>query len=171
MLEAGFDLVNDISAGTQDVEMCATCVVYNAPCILMHMQGTPQTMQERPAYYDVVAEVRAHLIARINAAHAAGLYDLVLDPGFGFGKTLGHNYALFKALGQFTTLGPPVLIGISRKSMVSRLFGTSHTQVGPATAALHMGALQAGVRILRVHAVAEARQVLQLYTYLNEGTI
>lgn len=171
MLEAGFDLVNDISAGLHDAAMFATCVHYQAPCILMHMQGTPQTMQQNPQYADIVQDVWAYFVQRINAANAAGLYDIILDPGFGFGKTLAHNYQLFAGLRQFSALELPLLIGISRKSMLSNLFNTSYKELKPATAALHLEALQAGVCILRVHDVAEAQQVCRLHQALTHGVI
>lgn len=168
MLGLGAHIINDISAGLHDVALPALAAQHQAPYVCMHMQGTPQTMQDQPHYTDVVAEVHHHLVQRINALRGAGVADIILDPGFGFGKTLQHNYQLFAALPQFTQLGLPLLVGISRKSMLSKVLDRPHTQLMPATCAMHWQALQAGARILRVHDVAEAAQVVQLFTFMQQ---
>lgn len=171
LLDDGVHIVNDISAGLLDQEMLATVAQHRAPCILMHMQGRPQTMQVMPAYDDVVGEVCAYFAARIRAAQTAGIQDIILDPGFGFGKTLSHNWELFRNLGEFTVFGCPILIGISRKSMVYRLFDTAPSDVLDLTTALHLKALEAGARILRVHDVQAATRAISLHHYLQHGAL
>lgn len=165
MLQAGAHIINDISGGVTDHAMHATAARFGAPYILMHMQGTPQTMQQDPIYDDVLNDVWQYFVQRINAAHAAGLYDIVLDAGFGFGKTLEHNYALFRQLHAFTELGLPLLVGISKKSMLTKALALSREQVLPATGALHFDALRQGARILRVHDVAAAKQVVRIFAH------
>lgn len=171
MLELGAHLINDIGAGLLDEQMFTTVAAYDAPYVFMHMQGTPQTMQQAPAYTHVVEEVTAFLVERMVAAQAAGIHDLVLDPGFGFGKTLAHNYELFRNLGRFKALGVPVLIGISRKSMIYRPFGTEPNDVLELTTALHLKAVEAGVKILRTHDVRPAARAIQLHQLLSHGAI
>ncbi len=166
-LEAGADLINDISAGA-DPAMLPLVARAAVPIVLMHRQGTPATMQLSPEYADVVREVRQFLLARIRAARAAGVADVIVDPGFGFGKTVAHNYQLFNALEQFATLEAPLLVGLSRKSMLTRPLGIGHAEAGPAAAALHFAALRAGARILRVHDVAEAAQLVCLHAVLTQ---
>lgn len=166
MLAAGAHLINDISAGA-DAGMLELVAAARAPIVLMHMQGSPATMQQAPTYTHVVAEVRAFLQRRLDAAYAAGVADALVDPGFGFGKTVAHNYQLLHGLHQLATLGAPLLVGLSRKSMLTRPLGLMHTQVGPASAALHWQALHSGARILRVHDVAEAVQLLRLFDVAN----
>ena len=128
-------------------------------------------MQTAPVYADVVGEVYSYFVERIRAARAAGIRDLVLDPGFGFGKTLDHNWELFRNLGQFNVLGLPLLVGISRKSMVYRLFDTTPDNVLELTTALHVRALESGARILRVHEVRAATRAIQLHQYLQYGAL
>lgn len=161
MIEWGADMINDITAGA-DPEMFAVVAQARVPIVLMHMQGAPATMQQAPSYQNVAQEVRQFLIGRINAARAAGVADVLVDPGFGFGKTLTHNLALIEALPQFATLGLPLLVGFSRKSLITRGLGITQSEAGPATAALHDQALRAGARVLRVHEVAEAVSVVRL---------
>jgi dihydropteroate synthase len=170
-LAAGAHIINDISAGQFDPRMLAIVAQSRAPFVLMHMQGSPATMQQQPHYEDVVAEVYAALVARIRAARSAGIVDLILDPGFGFGKTLAHNYELFRNLDKFNVLGLPVLVGISRKSMVYKLFSTQPEDVLEITTALHLKALEMGAAILRVHDVRPAYRAVQMYEYLSHGTL
>ena len=169
-LATGASLLNDITAGA-DPGMFDLAARHHAPLVLMHMQGSPQTMQVSPQYADVVMEVRAHLVQRVRLAREAGVTDLVLDPGFGFGKTLEHNYALFRALPQFATLGLPLLVGISRKSMIWKLVGASPLEVGDLSAALHLQALLAGAGILRVHDVPATMRILTLHHALAHGAV
>ncbi len=171
LLDAGVHIINDISGGILDPEMMSLVGRYAAPYVLMHMQGRPQTMQTAPVYADVVGEVYSYFVERIRAARAAGIRDLVLDPGFGFGKTLDHNWELFRNLGQFNVLGLPLLVGISRKSMVYRLFDTTPDNVLELTTALHVKALESGARFLRVHDVRAATRAIQLHQYLHYGAL
>lgn len=171
MLERGAHLINDISGGLFDPEMLATVAEFKAPYVLMHIQGTPQTMQVKPTYDDVVLEVWDHLSARIKAAREAGITDIVVDPGFGFGKTVAHNYDLFRNLDKFKLFGIPLLVGISRKSMVYRLMNTTPDDVGDLTTALHLKAMESGANILRVHDVKPAQRAVTLHQYLVHGTL
>ncbi|MDX9751026.1 MAG: dihydropteroate synthase [Flavobacteriales bacterium] len=161
-VEAGAALVNDIAAGTADAAMLPMVAALGVPWVAMHMQGTPRTMQQAPHYTDVVAEVARYLSGRLAAAHAAGIADVVLDPGFGFGKTTAHNHALLHGLGRITALGAPVLVGLSRKRMVNEVLGTTPAQALNGTTVLHTVALLKGAAILRVHDVKEAVQAVRL---------
>ncbi|RMG67936.1 MAG: dihydropteroate synthase [Bacteroidetes bacterium] len=182
MLDMGAHLINDITAGLprphlsgQDPDMLATVAAYgDVPYIMMHMQGDPATMQQAPAYPegDVTQAVWLFMVERIQAARAAGIKDLVIDPGFGFGKSLDHNYALFQGIRRLTRLNLPVLVGISRKSMLYRLLDRKPDEVLPVASALHLSALQQGARLLRVHDVAEATDVIRVFEMLQtHGTL
>lgn len=171
LLDMGVHMVNDISAGLLDEEMLALVGKYRAPYVLMHMQGHPQTMQHAPAYTDVVSEVADYFVERIRAAQAAGVVDILLDPGFGFGKTLAHNWELFRNLAQFKVFGRPLLVGISRKSMIYRAFDTTPSDVLELSTALHLKAVEAGARVLRVHDVQPAVRAIQLHKLLTHGAI
>lgn len=171
MLELGAHIINDISAGEMDEHMLATVAAYDAPYIAMHMQGTPGTMQDRPHYENVVEEIYAYFVELVNRARQAGIQDLVLDPGFGFGKTALHNYQLLGGLKRFQVLDLPLMAGLSRKSMLYRLLDTTPEAVIAPASALHLKALEAGVRILRVHDVKEAVQVVRLFTYMHDHGI
>lgn len=170
-LDMGVHIINDISAGKLDARMFETVGRYDAPYILMHMQGRPQTMQENPVYANIVDEVHAFFVERITAARAAGIVDIVLDPGFGFGKRMEHNYELFRNLNKFKILGLPLLVGISRKSMIYRLFNTTPEDVLELSSALHLQALQLGADFLRVHDVRPAARIVQMHHYLQHGTL
>jgi dihydropteroate synthase len=166
-LEAGADAINDISAGRWDPQLLPVVARERVPYFAMHAQGTPQTMQLNPQYADVVQEVYGFFVERLNALAQAGIYDVVLDPGFGFGKSVEHNYALLRHLAQFRALGRPLLVGISRKSMLTRALGIGWRESLPAATALHLHALQQGASLLRVHDVAPACQAIQLFNLLN----
>lgn len=166
-LDAGAAMVNDISGGDLDPEMWELVARRQVPYVMMHMQGTPQNMQDRPAYQDVVTDILDHFIARVGRLRELGLHDLVLDPGFGFGKTRAQNYTLLKGLHQFHILGLPLLAGLSRKSMIWKPLGLSPAEALNGTTALHMVALQQGVKILRVHDPAPAREVITLWQELQ----
>lgn len=159
---AGATLVNDISAGLMDAAMLPTVAALRVPCILMHMQGTPRTMQQAPAYKDVVGEVVRFLSGRIHAAREAGIADVIVDPGFGFGKDLAHNVALLQGLGSIKQLGVPVLVGLSRKRMVNEVLATRPADALNGTTVLNTLAVQQGADILRVHDVRAAMEVLRL---------
>jgi dihydropteroate synthase len=166
-LEAGAVLVNDISAGRLDPALHDTVAAGKAPYILMHMQGDPSTMQQAPQYEDVVLDVLDFFIAAVARLREKGIHDIILDPGFGFGKTVEHNFTLLKNLHVFhTVLDLPVLAGISRKSMICKVLGIAPDAALNGTTALHMVALQQGARILRVHDVREAREAIRLWEML-----
>jgi len=171
LLRIGGHIVNDIGGGVLDSDLPALAAHYRTPYVLMHMQGTPQTMQRNPQYAndDPVADVRAFFIRQITALRQAGVVDIILDPGFGFGKTVAHNYRLLSALPQFVRWGLPVLVGVSRKSMITRLLDIKPADALPATTALHLYALQQGAHIVRAHDVAEARQAIRLYEAIKEA--
>ncbi|MBP8822495.1 MAG: dihydropteroate synthase [Flavobacteriales bacterium] len=161
-VQAGAGLVNDISAGRMDADMLPCVAALKVPYILMHMQGTPRTMQHAPVYQNVVAEVVHYLSGRVLAARNAGIADVVVDPGFGFGKTTGHNYALLRGLPALKQLGVPVLAGLSRKRMINEVLGTTPEEALNGTTVLNTMALLNGAGILRVHDVRQAVQALEL---------
>jgi dihydropteroate synthase len=164
-IAAGAQMVNDINALQDAAAMNAVAASHAAVC-LMHKQGNPQTMQEQPVYQDVVAEVGAFLSERISAAEAAGIQRdrIVIDPGFGFGKTLAHNLALLRELNKLAELGVPVLAGLSRKSMLGALTGREALQRLPASVAAALIAVQRGASIVRVH---DVRATVDALTVLN----
>ncbi|MEZ4921083.1 MAG: dihydropteroate synthase [Saprospiraceae bacterium] len=163
-LDNGASILNDISAWSLDPALPQVLEKGTRPYILMHMQGTPQSMQQAPEYTDVVQEVLDFFIEKVETLRARGVYDIVLDPGFGFGKTVAHNYQLLNHLHVFTqVLNLPVLAGISRKSMICKMLGVKPENALNGTTALHMIALQQGARILRVHDVKEAVEVCKLW--------
>lgn len=161
--EEGADIINDISGGTMDRQMFRTVARLGVPYILMHIQGTPDTMQREPHYDDVRREVMLYLAERIDRLCQLGARDLIVDPGFGFGKTLAHNYELMGHLEDFHALGHPLLVGISRKSMIYKLLGTSPQASLNGTTVLHTLSLLKGAHILRVHDVAEAVEAKRIY--------
>ena len=165
-LAEGADVINDVSGGDADPDMWAVVAQARAPYVLMHMQGTPTTMQDNPTYDDVVHEVVTHLQRRVHAAYQAGVTDVVADVGFGFGKTVAHNYALLDALDQFHELQCPLLAGVSRKSMIQKVLGVDSQRALNGTTALHAWALDRGAHILRVHDVAEAKEAVALHQAL-----
>lgn len=167
-LHSGASIINDISAGLFDERMADVAADYDACCILMHMQGTPATMQLNPQYNDVVGEVSDFLLRRAEFFSEKGVSSLVLDPGFGFGKTLEHNYTLLKHLDQITKLGYPVLAALSRKSMIYKLLNLTPAEALNGTTALNMVALLKGANLLRVHDVKQAVEVVQLYKALTQ---
>lgn len=167
---AGASMVNDIGAGLLDTRMLATVAQLGVPYIAMHMQGTPKTMQVAPRYADVVAEVTLFLSQRLNAAHSAGIADVIVDPGFGFGKTTAHNYALLNDAQRLKALGVPVLVGLSRKRMINEVLGVEPAEALNGTTALNTIALLYGASILRVHDVKEAVQCVQLMSALRSPT-
>jgi dihydropteroate synthase len=168
-VEAGARIVNDISAGRLDEALYPTLAALDVPYVLMHMQGTPQNMQQNPDYEDVVREVLDFFILQIGKLRSLGVKDIILDVGFGFGKTLQHNYQLLKNLHVFKILELPILTGLSRKSMVYKPLGGSAKTALNGTSALHMIALQQGSNLLRVHDVKEAVEVIKLWKQLEES--
>ena len=164
---AGAGMINDIGAGLLDGAMLTTVAQLKVPYVAMHMQGTPATMQRDPNYADVAAEVARFLSARLNAARAVGIADVIVDPGFGFGKNTAHNYALLNGLGRITALGAPVMVGLSRKRMINEVLGTDPANALNGTTALNTIALMRGAAILRVHDVREAMECAHLIDALR----
>lgn len=165
-LDAGAKMVNDISAGEDDEDMLALVANAGIPYVAMHKQGNPQNMQDNPTYTDVVAEVMDYFKEKDKRYTRLGIQDWILDPGFGFGKTLAHNYWLLKNLAEFKQLNKPILVGISRKSMIWKTLHTTPENALNGTTALHMAALINGADILRVHDVKEAAECVTLYQSL-----
>lgn len=162
-IDAGVHMINDISFGRIDPALLSTVARNKVPYVLMHMQGEPQHMQANPQYDDVVQDVYRFFFDALYDLHQKGICDIIIDPGFGFGKTVAHNYALLKHLPLFKTLGKPILAGLSRKSMINRVLNTAPVDALNGTTALNMLALQQGAAILRVHDVKEAVQSVRLF--------
>ena len=160
-------IVNDISGGTLDENMFDFVAETGVPYIMMHIQGTPQTMQQNPVYEDVVREVRQFLTERIAVLNAKGFDNIILDPGFGFGKTLAHNYELMSGMDTYQDLGYPLLVGISRKTMIYKLLGGTAQDALNGTTVLNTIALLKGANILRVHDVKEAVETARIVQQLN----
>lgn len=165
-LKAGAGIINDISAGRFDYRMLEVVSRNNAVFIAMHMQGLPRNMQQTPVYDNVITTVLDFFIERIEVCRKAGIADMIIDPGFGFGKTNEHNFSVLKHFATFSELGLPVLAGISRKSMIWRSLQSSPAEALNGTSALNMMALQAGAKILRVHDVKEAKECIKLHQQL-----
>lgn len=166
--EWGADIINDISGGLLDEEMLAVAASTGVPYILMHMRGTPQTMTGLCDYpHGVVADTLAETAERVGAAALEGIADIIVDPGFGFSKTLRQNWELMRGLEMFKTLHRPILVGVSRKSMLTKALGISTENALNATTALHALALDRGADILRVHDVNAAREAVDVYMHLN----
>jgi dihydropteroate synthase len=168
-LEAGAHLLNDISAGRFDPEIFNVAARAGAPMVLMHLLGTPRTMQDSPSYGDVVVELVDFFLERIHAAREAGVTDLIVDPGFGFGKTVAHNFELLRRLADFQVLNLPLLVGISRKSFIYKTLSVGPEQALNGTSVLHGLALERGAGILRVHDVREAVEAIALLESLGQG--
>ena len=167
---AGAHIVNDISAGRFDEQLYATVGELGVPYILMHMQGEPSTMQEAPTYEDVVEEVTDFFERELRKLQEAGVSDIVLDVGFGFGKSVAHNYRLLARMQEFETVfGRQLLAGVSRKSMICKVLKVNPDRALNGTTALHMAALERGARILRVHDVREAVECVKLWEALEEA--
>lgn len=166
-VEAGAHIINDISAGKLDTDLLSTVADLQVPYILMHMQGTPKNMQKNPQYNNILLNVFDFFIERLNTLQQMGIKELILDVGFGFGKTLAHNYELLHQLSTFRLLKLPILVGISRKSMIWKALDNSPQQALNGTTALHMVALQQGAKILRVHDVKPAMEVIKLWGHLK----
>lgn len=169
-LEEGAALVNDISAGKLDPQMMETVAKAKVPYIMMHMQGTPQTMKEKNTYKDLLEDIRFYFSERIATARTLGIHDIVIDPGFGFAKNISQNYDLLRKFALLKTFGIPVLAGLSRKSMIYKVLGGSPDEALNGTTALNMVALQGGANLLRVHDVKEAMECISLYNQLNPQT-
>lgn len=162
------DIINDISGGQLDPEMFATVARLRAPYILTHTRGTPSTMQQLTDYADVVNDVKAFFAEKVAELNHLGVEHIVLDPGFGFAKTLEQNYQLLSRMTELADLGYPILAGVSHKSMIYKPLGIAPHQTLVPTSALHMACLERGADIIRVHEAMEAVQVVKLYSLLNQ---
>jgi dihydropteroate synthase len=161
-VQAGASIVNDVSAGLLDEAMLPTVATLHAPYICMHMQGTPATMQQNPSYQNVTKEVLDFFIKRVEDCRLAGIHDVIIDPGFGFGKTIAHNFQLLRELSIFKMLGKPILLGVSRKSTIYKKLGITANEALNGSTVLHTIGLQNGATILRVHDVREAVEAVKL---------
>lgn len=167
--EFGVQLINDISGGELDREMFATVVELGVPYVLTHMQGTPQTMQQQPSYEDLLKEIFLYFARKVQHLRDLGAKDILLDPGFGFGKTLEQNYELLAHLEEFRLFELPLLVGVSRKSMIYRLLNIAPQDALNGTTALHTLALMKGANILRVHDVREAVETVRIIEQLKQS--
>ncbi|MBQ7181924.1 MAG: dihydropteroate synthase [Bacteroidaceae bacterium] len=165
--EYGVQIINDISGGELDEDMFETVARLGVPYILMHMKGTPRTMQQAPHYDDLLTEMLGYFGRKTEQLHELGVKDIILDPGFGFGKTMEHNYELMRRLGDLRVLGLPLLAGVSRKSMIYRLLGTQPDEALNGTTVLNTLALMKGASILRVHDVRAAVEVVRIVGAVN----
>lgn len=168
-VEAGASIVNDISAGSMDEALIKTVAELQVPYVLMHMQGTPGDMQQAPQYGNVVTEVFDFLAQKIVELREAGVHDILIDPGFGFGKTIDHNFQLLRKLEVFASMGMPLLAGLSRKSTIYKTLGTTAEEAVNGTTVLNTIALQKGAAVLRVHDVKEARECVLLLERYNHA--
>jgi dihydropteroate synthase len=162
-IENGAAIINDISAGNLDEKMMDVVAKYNVPFIMMHMRGTPQTMQSQTNYENIVKEMLLYFSEKVNKARSLGINDLIIDPGFGFAKTLEQNYEVLQNLELFKILDLPILAGISRKSMVYKPLGLTADEALNGTTVLNTIALSKGANILRVHDVKEAVECVKLF--------
>ncbi len=165
----GAHIINDISAGDLDPEMFKTVSELGVPYLMMHMQGTPLTMQKDPVYGNVVIEVMDYFAHKVKKLRTLGVNDIIVDPGFGFGKTVDHNFSLLAGLDQFSIFGCPILVGLSRKSMINKVLKISAKDALNGTTSLNTIALMKGAQILRVHDVKEAKEVIDLYEAYLKG--
>lgn len=166
-IESGAALINDISAGHLDIEMLAVIAKYQVPYIMMHMRGNPQTMQKLTNYEDIVKEMLFYFSERVAIARSLGINDLIIDPGFGFAKTIVQNFEVFNKIELFQELELPVLIGVSRKSMIYKTLNTSAQDALNGTTVMNTLALAKGANILRVHDVKEAMECITLCNHMK----
>lgn len=159
----GIDIINDISGGNLDAKMFETIASLNVPYIIMHMRGTPETMQQLTDYKSLTGDIIYYFSEKIRQLNNLGVNDIIIDPGFGFSKTIEQNYSLLNKLDEFSVFGIPVLAGLSRKSMIWKELGITPAEALNGTTALNMFALTKGANILRVHDVKEAKEVVRLF--------
>lgn len=167
--EAGAAIINDISAGRMDPDLLSTVAKTGLPYVLMHMQGRPDHMQDHPVYADVTGEVHDFLVQGRQHCLELGIRDVILDPGFGFGKTIDHNFELLRNLSVFRIAGAPLLVGLSRKSTVYKTLGTTADQALNGTTVMHTIGLLNGAQLLRVHDVKEAVEAISLVEKYRPG--
>jgi len=168
-LEAGAGMINDISAWNIDPEMIKVVSEYKVPYVLMHMKGNPKTMQDQPHYENLIKDILDFLVEKIDNLKSNGIKDIIIDPGFGFGKTIDHNYSILSNLDSFKILNLPILVGISHKSMIYKKLKISKLNTINGTTALNMYSLTKGAKILRVHDVKEAMECIILNESINES--
>ena len=166
-ISIGASMINDISAGFMDESMLNVIAENNIPYIMMHMRGNPQTMQEKTSYDNLVRDIILYFSERLSVAKSKGIKDLIIDPGFGFSKSLEQNYELLNQLDLLKMIEKPLLVGVSRKSMIYKLLGTDAQHALNGTTALNMLALQKGANILRVHDVGEAMECIKIHKQLT----
>ena len=168
-IKSGANMINDVSAGNIDPNMLKTISKLKVPYILMHMQGRPENMQNNPNYKDVVNEVYSFFEKKIKELENLGFNEIILDPGFGFGKNLEHNYTLLNNLHEFKKLNYPILVGVSRKSMIYKLLNISSEKALNGTSILNTVALKNGADILRVHDVREAYECIKITNFMKNN--
>ena len=168
--EYGVAIINDIAAGEMDADMFRTVVELNVPYIMMHMQGTPQNMQQHPHYDNLLKEVFLYFAQKVQQLRDLGMKDIILDPGFGFGKTVEHNYELLAHLEEFRVFELPLLVGVSRKSMIYRLLGNTPQDALNGTTVLDTICLLKGADILRVHDVREAVETVKIVEAMRKNS-
>ncbi len=166
-IEMGVSIINDISAGSIDNEMFSLISKYNIPYVVMHMKGKPISMQKQPKYRNVTTEIIDFFHEKINQVKREGIKNIIIDPGFGFGKRESHNYELLKNLSDFKIFNYPILVGVSRKSMIYNKLDILPEFALNGTTAVHMLALERGAKILRVHDVKEAKECITLWETLQ----
>lgn len=168
-INEGASIINDISAGTFDENMIQTVAELNVPYIIMHIKGTPENMQQNPVYDDVIKEIMIFFSRRIELCKKAGVNDVIIDPGFGFGKTVEHNYEILKNLELFKIFELPILVGISRKSMINKVLNIRSTDALNGTTSLNTIALLKSANILRVHDVKQASETIKIVSELQNS--
>jgi dihydropteroate synthase len=165
------DIINDITAGKADENMFNTIAELNVPYVMMHIKGTPQNMQKNPTYDNVIEEIIKYFSEKVQAAKLAGVCDIIIDPGFGFGKTIEHNYQILSRLDDFKIFELPLLVGLSRKSMIYKPLETNPQGALNGTSVLNTIALMNGANILRVHDVKEAMEAIKLYSLYHDSRL
>ncbi|MDC6386469.1 dihydropteroate synthase [Flagellimonas taeanensis] len=170
-IDHGAAMINDIAAGNLDPEMLPTVAKHQVPYIMMHMKGTPQSMQKEASYNDLVKDLRMYFSQKVQQATSLKINDIIIDPGFGFAKTTGQNYTLLSHLDQFQTFGLPILIGLSRKSMIYKVLESTPQEALNGTTALHTIALLKGANIIRAHDVKEAVECIKLVEALKANAL
>jgi dihydropteroate synthase len=169
--EYGINIINDISAGNMDQNMFSTVAELNMPYIMMHMQGTPQNMQKQPEYSNIINDIISFFSVKVRQLKVLGVNDIIIDPGFGFGKTTDHNYHLINKLDAFCVFGLPLLAGVSRKSMVYKFLGNTPEEALNGTTVLNTIAILKGASILRVHDVKEAVEAVKIVQKMKNSLI
>ena len=168
-IQQGADMINDISGGLMDQQMLSTVGLHNIPFVCTHMKGTPENMQHNPSYEDLMKELKSYFVERITICQQSGVQQVIIDPGFGFGKTLDHNFQILKQLELLHQFSLPILTGFSRKSMIYNLLKISSNEALNGTTVLNTISLMKGSSILRVHDVRAARETVQLFLKMKKS--